>query len=368
MLDETHVNPWQPIQSLQAGDGPPEAAAAPISTPYFDSSKFRANEQFERFAMEVAQIGEMQPPKGTAYLRGYTAHLQGFDVASTRILVGGGEECTFVRTKHDAIRLGLDHWVLWFNSAGHIDIDMNGSTNRFNRNRLAFMSMEDALEARYTENETAYFFMPRSLFPGLEAVLQRRVDVPDDQDPLHPLLFEYLQILIRMLPKMTTLDAKAAEEATVAMVRAAICGSKDSVAEAQLPILASQFERAKTFIDANLSSRDLTPDSLQAALCISRSQLYKIFERSGGVNRFIRLRRLQACFRALQQETERRPIYQVAESFGFVNAANFSRLFRAEFDCTAEELRHTAQSQRTSLAYEAWLRERAPQIECGLQV
>jgi AraC-like DNA-binding protein len=353
MMAEAEYNPWQSMRHLESRAQPLAPLLAPVNAPRFDTSNFHVREQFERFAMEVSAIGEMLATPSHAV--GFRAHVQGLDFGSSRLILGGCEEVTFVRTKQDVVGLGIDHWVLWLTTNGSVDLDVGGATHSLNPNRLALLSMEQPFQARYRENRHGYFFIPRNLFPGLEGALVGLANTHETADPFHDLVREYLLILTRMLPKMTACEAKAAEDAAVAMIRASICGTRDSLVEAQLPILAAQFERAKRVIESNLASPSLGVEHLQAELGISRRQVCKIFERSGGVGRFIRSRRLEACFRLLQEEAETRPIREIAESFGFTNVAHFGRLFRAEFDRSAEEVRLLAHQRRQCAEYRAWL-------------
>ncbi|MBP1853585.1 helix-turn-helix domain-containing protein [Rhizobium halophytocola] len=357
MSNEAEYNPWQPLQCFDPPTGRMQPKQSAPVGPDFDTSCFPPDEQFERFANQLLPIAELRRPRGKDDRQGHSGSLHGFDIGHSRVLIGSTEEVCLVRTKQDVVRLDMDHWVLWHNLEGISHIETNGSTKRVGQGQMALVSMERPFEATYTQSRTAYFFMPRALFPGLEFVMDHFALDPESPPPFHPLLAEYIQTLTRMLPRMTDDEKISAENATVAMMRASLSGSRDSIADARLPILAAQFERAKRFIDANLASRHLTIDSLQAALGISRSQLYAVFERSGGVARVIRQRRLQACFRALEQEGETRPIHQIAEAFGFTNPANFSRLFRAEFDCTGEDIRRAAEASRAAPSYGAWLRK-----------
>lgn len=90
--------------------------------------------------------------------------------------------------------------------------------------------------------------------------------------------------------------------------------------------------RARRHIEENLHRKDLTPARLTRDLHISRSQLYRQFGASGGVEGYIRRRRLRRCLLTLcdPRHSERR-IGDIAYEMGFTDEAHFSRLFRHAF-------------------------------------
>ncbi|CAN7704402.1 helix-turn-helix domain-containing protein [Pararhizobium sp. LjRoot238] len=90
--------------------------------------------------------------------------------------------------------------------------------------------------------------------------------------------------------------------------------------------------RLRRHIEENLHRSDLTPSRLARDLGVSRSQLYRQFETGGGVETYIRRRRLRRCLLALcdPRHADRR-IGDIAYEMGFADEAHFSRLFRRAF-------------------------------------
>lgn len=97
--------------------------------------------------------------------------------------------------------------------------------------------------------------------------------------------------------------------------------------------------RARRFIQNNLVSEELTPDALSRELAISRTRLYELFENSGGVLKYIRERRLMAAHAMLANVADTRKIADVAATFGFDSAANFSRAFTQQFGYSPSSVR-----------------------------
>ena len=104
--------------------------------------------------------------------------------------------------------------------------------------------------------------------------------------------------------------------------------------------------RARRFIQSHLASEDLTPDALCRELAISRTRLYELFESSGGVQKYIRERRLLAAHAMLADELNTRKVVDVAMALGFDSAANFSRAFAQQFGYSPSSVRrHAARSE-----------------------
>lgn len=91
----------------------------------------------------------------------------------------------------------------------------------------------------------------------------------------------------------------------------------------------------------------LTIDGICAALNVSRSTLYRLFERHGGVLAYDRMRRLRALYRAVSNPANTSPLGELAMRYGFADKAALSRSFRKAFGCSPGELR----AQRRSGAF-----------------
>lgn len=103
---------------------------------------------------------------------------------------------------------------------------------------------------------------------------------------------------------------------------------------------------ARTLIERDLGAASLSIARLCQTLGISRSTLHRLFESDGGVQAYIRKRRLEAVRRALSEPSSFEPIHMLAERLGFSDAAHLSRLFRAEYGMTPSDCRGEARNQQ----------------------
>ncbi|TSD88629.1 helix-turn-helix transcriptional regulator [Mycobacterium sp. KBS0706] len=102
-------------------------------------------------------------------------------------------------------------------------------------------------------------------------------------------------------------------------------------------------ERIKRHITENLSSRDLSPDSIARHFEISPRKLYGLFERMGAsLRETITTLRLEAAHRDLELGT--RKVATILLDYGFGNASTFYRLYKKHFGRPPRSGRGTAAS------------------------
>ncbi len=157
---------------------------------------------------------------------------------------------------------------------------------------------------------------------------------------LGALLADCLRSLTARLPDMTMAEANGVATATMAMIAACLRPSYDRITASDSAAGGAGLTRVKQYIEENLRSRDLTTEALCAQFRLSRASLYRLFGESGGIQRYIRDRRLVRIFMALADPVrQRRSIGEIAFSWGFVSEAHFARVFRRAFGCTPGEAR-----------------------------
>ncbi|MEU0402460.1 helix-turn-helix domain-containing protein [Streptomyces sp. NPDC006197] len=99
--------------------------------------------------------------------------------------------------------------------------------------------------------------------------------------------------------------------------------------------------RVLDHINRNLGDPDLSPEHIAREHRISVRYLHRLFEGEGTtVGQFVRRRRLEECRRELARRGRTAPtVSAVAQRWGFVNPAHFSRSFRAAYGVSPREWR-----------------------------
>lgn len=102
--------------------------------------------------------------------------------------------------------------------------------------------------------------------------------------------------------------------------------------------------RIRAYIEQNLGDPQLDPAAIAAAHYISTRHLHGIFREEGTtVSTWVRTRRLEHCRRDLADPVlADRAIGAIAARWGFIDAAHFSRLFKATFGRSPSDVRAAA--------------------------
>jgi AraC-like DNA-binding protein len=152
--------------------------------------------------------------------------------------------------------------------------------------------------------------------------------------PCH-MLREHLLNFIEVLQHCSAASLKEMINATMELIR--FCLRTDGASNDADHFDESR-ERIVEYIDQHLHDGDLGALRLQQVFGVSRSQLYRQFAELGGVQHYIRNKRLQSVLRDLCNEPQL-SITEIIERHGFSNERQFQRAFRARFGMTASEAR-----------------------------
>lgn len=133
---------------------------------------------------------------------------------------------------------------------------------------------------------------------------------------------EDIPLLARAIVDLLVLTARTAEPESAQAVRRAAAA-----------------HAARALIDAHLESASLTIARLCRELGLSRTSLHRLFDDDGGVQAYIRNRRLEAVHQALTRAGSDDPLHVLADRYGFSDAAHLSRSFRARYGVTPSAYR-----------------------------
>ncbi len=100
-------------------------------------------------------------------------------------------------------------------------------------------------------------------------------------------------------------------------------------------------DHIRDYIDANLGDPDLCPTKVAAAHYVSTRHLHNLFRAEGTtIAAWIRARRLEHCRRDLLDPVHsHRSVAALAARWGFLDAAHFSRIFKAAFEVSPSAYR-----------------------------
>ncbi len=231
---------------------------------------------------------------------------------------------------------GIDNLAVNVRFKGGARGDMNGRDLRAGEGSIVLTDLAQPQQHVSDASSTAYFVVPRAL---AEQFLP-------DVSSLHGLTIEpEAATLLRehMLQIWRNADNLPAEQGA-RLGRTVMDLLAVAVAQAQGGLIAPEtsttaaLARARAEIEARLGSATLNVASLCRSLGMSRSALYRLFE-PDGVQAYIMRRRLDRVATALRDPLNPHRIAEIADQWGFCDAAYLGRVFRQRFGMTPGEFR-----------------------------
>jgi AraC-like DNA-binding protein len=272
--------------------------------------------------------------------------LNGFPAANWNWSVEGltvGRVCSpptsVCRAKTNIRHSPIDHWAIMLSNHSASTVTLRDTTLEVPAGTPFILSLGEEMRIdRGVEDDRVVLLLSRDRFGRIAHLLEAvgELLLPTWQGRF---LADYMGVLRRNLPDLPSDDLARFPSALEAMLAVCLEPSADRVATARHQIDLSLMERVRQAVRRNLRSPSLGPDKLCRETAMSRSQLYRVLEREGGVAHYIQRRRLSEGFAILCDSTNTFPIARIAEALCFADASSFTRAFRHEFGVTPREVR-----------------------------
>jgi AraC-like DNA-binding protein len=210
---------------------------------------------------------------------------------------------------------------------------------------LTVLDLTRPVSADTTDLDSITVMVSRSM---IEAAIAQPPDVHGHalEGAAGRLLAEHLLSLVHHLPAIDRKSAPAVMRATTSLIAA---GFASIGAQGEPRSAASIRHRARAYINQNLAAQSLSAETIGNKLAIGRSGLYRAFAPFGGVQAYLRKRRLEAAHALLADPNEQRTITEIAYSLHFVSMPHFSRAFRSRFGYSPRQVRSGAGQTGRSL-------------------
>lgn len=220
---------------------------------------------------------------------------------------------------------------------GHSDFSQAGRDQRLGPGRLYVVDMSRPVRAHWARHREVAIVLKRQ---QLAACLGGRLDdlagLVLPRQGMTELLASHLRLLALRLPTLTAEERGVALAAAVAMTCSALrsgIGTEDTPQGLKAAV--------RLVIQRRYADPDLSPGQIAVALGCSRAQLYRAFaDEAVSIAGLIRETRLvyardMLAHAAAVPET----ITEIAERCGFLDASNFSRMFKARFGVRPQHVR-----------------------------
>lgn len=272
----------------------------------------------------------------------FAASLRGIDADDVAFTEVTAQPQLVERTPENIARGGSGYFKVSLLLAGTSMLIQNGREVVMKPGDISFYDTSQPYSLVFDEqfrNLIMMFPKSRLNFPAHFTESLTAVSLGDQ----HPLAHVVAEFISRSSPHLHLLSGPARVKlahSSIDLLDSALSAVFDVEAPAQHPHRAL-LQKIYGYIDAHLGSPRLSPDDIAAAHYVSTRHLHAVFQETGTtVSSWIKERRLERCRLDLLDSTRSHlGVAAIATTWGFVDAAHFSRNFRAAYGMSPTELR-----------------------------
>lgn len=312
---------------------------------YFSTESLPDDQQFAAWRAHLSPVLGVRLPDDVRAEDGFVAHQTIWNLRGILLVEQSAPAFSYERSR-DQVRFSpIDHWQLTFLRFGQswTAVDQRVAANR--PGMVEICSLGQSFRGRATATKSVTLIVPVDQFAergGLPAGSHHAVLGGHRAKLLIDFVTSIEDSLSRLSPEGLASVRSSLLEIVFDTVTFLVGPSNENDPVSHIGLMT----RARRFIQSHLASEELTPDALCRELAISRTRLYELFESSGGVQKYIRERRLLAAHAMLADDLNTRKVVDVAMALGFDSAANFSRAFAQQFGYSPSSVRrHAARSE-----------------------
>lgn len=292
-----------------------------------ESSAIPKADQFAYWAAHIRCSRLSQPMPGPFHSRGDMWNLGALQIISMEV-----DPFVAIRDHELVNALGADYIQYVQLLEGTMTLETGGKTSELKPPACFLRDARQTSVISATRVRVLMLYFSR-------AFLEERAGPIDYQGPLADvpesiLLRDMAADMIRFFPQAKEASAPLYAAILRDLTAAALLAAGATSKATQSPLLAS----AKDYV-ATQPPGTLTVAGMTAALGISRSAIYRLFEREGGLLAYDRMRRLRALHRAMCNPLNTSTIAELTKRYGFRDQASLLRSFRKAFGYPPSELR-----------------------------
>lgn len=240
----------------------------------------------------------------------------------------------YLRTPKIIAHGGLDHYILQLITAGDLRGNFNGVDLCAKPGDIVIIDFTQTVESTAYDGSRITVMLARD---ELEKVIGRRNlhgVVLRAHEPTTRLLFAYLRGLNDVAGELDATEVYSAQEAMLSLLGASVTAG----APENLAVNLTMRKCILTYINENLTSPLLSPQTIMHHFRVSRSHLYRAFEPDGGVAKVIRDKRLDNAYRTLiKQRGQPVSLKDIAYRYGFHDSVQFTKAFKVRFGLSPKD-------------------------------
>ncbi|WP_299775944.1 helix-turn-helix domain-containing protein [uncultured Tateyamaria sp.] len=291
----------------------------------YSTLDFEPKHQFEAISQAVAPICQLKKPYSVD--DGFRAKYSAFDLDGMDVIDWEADPTSSERSNELVRKSDLGNWAIWFVRSGCFCNEYDDRSVRARTGELMLVSYAQPWKSRWEGQSYVTVGLDRDKFSWLAPCLDE-VNRSVLNGALTGLLRTFISTLVDEAHKITGDQKQVLSRSFSDLLAASLDPTADNLHNASTTLNAGRLTMAREFIRKNLARPELNVDFICKSLGMSRRTLYNAFEEHGGVAKYIKTARLQACYKALSHETDYRFISTIAYQHGFTNMSLFSRQFK----------------------------------------
>ncbi len=307
---------------------------------------FEPEHQFDAIYQAVTPVCDLKKPHSID--NGFRAKYSAFDLDGIDVIDWESDPSNSERTNELIRKSDLDNWAIWFVRKGCFCNEFNDRSVKATTGELMLLSYAQPWKSRWEGqgfvsvglNRDKFSWMAPSLDEANRSVLN---------GPLIGLLRTFISALLDEAHKISEDQKPILSRSFSDLLAASLEATADNFHRATPALNASRLTIAQEFIHKNLARPELNVDFICKSLGMSRRTLYNVFEEHGGVAKYIKTVRLQACHKALSDETDHRFVSTIAYQHGFSNMSLFSRQFKELYGFSPREAHNYSTADNVGL-------------------
>ncbi|MDX8355189.1 helix-turn-helix domain-containing protein [Cognatiyoonia sp. IB215182] len=301
--------------------------------------------QFDAISQVVAPFCDLKKPYSVG--NGFHARYSAFDLDGIDIIDWESDPSYSERTRELIRKSDLDYWAIWFVRDGRRYDEFNECSVKTKTGDLMLVSYAQPWKSQWEGRSLVSVGLNRDKFswmaPSLDEANRSVLN-----GPLTGLLRTFISTLVSEAHKISEDQKQTLSRSFSNLLAASLEPTADNLYNATPALNATRFTIAREFIRKNLGQPELSVDFICKSLGVSRRTLYNTFDEHGGVAKYIKTARLQACYKALSDHADLRFVSTIAYQYGFTNMSLFSRQFKELYGFSPKEAHDHAAANRVA--------------------
>ncbi|WP_299751269.1 helix-turn-helix domain-containing protein [uncultured Tateyamaria sp.] len=291
--------------------------------------------QFEAISQVVKPFCDLKKPCSAN--NGFHAKYSAFDLDGIDFVNWESDPSHSERTNELIRKSDLDYWAIWFVQDGCRFDEFSDFSVKTKTGDLMLVPYAQQWRSRWEGGSLVSVGLNRDKFSWMASSLDEAI-LSIINGPLTGLLRTFISTLVNEAHKTTEDQKQVLSRSFSNLLAASFDPTADNLHNASTTLNAGRLTMAREFIRKNLARPELNVDFICKSLGMSRRTLYNVFEEHGGVAKCIKTARLQACYKALSDETDQGLVSTIAYQHGFTSMSLFSRQFKDQFGFSPKEV------------------------------